>query len=101
IDGWLDLTCLRDLAGRLPPADNFPPFVAKNPFAEAGSVFSLIDGGDQLVHHPAEDFVATVGRFFAEAAADPDVVAIKTTLYRVGERSPVVDALVDAARAGK
>ena len=100
-DGWLDLTCLRDLAGRLPPADNYPAFRPADPFAGADSLFRLIDDGDQLVHHPFDDFRSTVVRFLEEAAADPEVAAIKITLYRTGERSPVVDALVAAAERGK
>jgi polyphosphate kinase len=64
-------------------------------------VFELIDEGDRLVHHPYEDFGATVGRFLEDAAADPAVVGIKMTLYRVGERSALVDALVAAAERGK
>ncbi len=101
VDGWLDLACLRDLAGRLPESDSYPPFHPVDPFAGAESVFELIDDGDRLVHHPFEDFTPTVVRLLEEAAADPAVAAIKMTLYRTGERSPVVDALVRAAEAGK
>ncbi len=98
--GWLDLSVLKDLAGRLPAADQYPPVVARDPFG-AGSVLERIDQGDQLVHHPYDDFEATVTRFIEEAAVAEDVAAIKITLYRVGERSRLIDALVRAAEQGK
>lgn len=100
VDGWFDLTCLRDLASRLPGA-SYLPLRARRPFAEAADLFQLIDRGDQLVHHPFDDFDSTVGRFVADAARDPHVVAIKMTLYRIGDQSPIIDALVDAATRGK
>src|SRR5439155_8714682 len=56
---------------------------------------------DVLIHHPYDSFEATVERLLAEAAADPDVLAIKLTLYRAGGRSGVVDSLLQAVRAGK
>jgi polyphosphate kinase len=64
-------------------------------------VFDVISRGDVLVHHPFESFAGSVARFIREAADDPAVVAIKITLYRVGDPSPIADALLDAARAGK
>ena len=57
--------------------------------------------GDVLVHHPFESFAASVGRFVRDAADDAHVLAVKITLYRVGDPSPIADALLDAARAGK
>jgi polyphosphate kinase len=101
LDPPLDLSALRDLAARLPADQSFPKLQPRRPFPEGGSVFDLIDRGDLLVHHPYEDFTATVGRFLSEAANDPQVVAMKITLYRIGDRSPVVDALLTAAEKGK
>ncbi len=100
LDGWLDLTVLRDLADRLPAADQYRPVVARDPFGPA-QVLDQIDHADQLVHHPYEDFEATVTRFVEEAAVAPAVAAIKITLYRVGERSRMIDALIRAAEQGK
>ncbi len=101
IEGMLDLTALRDLAGRLPVDQSFAPFVPKRPFPPDRSLFELLDQGELLVNHPYDDFQDTVGRFLEQAAGDPEVMAIKLTLYRLGDRSPVVDALRDAAKSGK
>jgi polyphosphate kinase len=101
VDGLLNLGSLTQLPMLQEPALCYPPFRGGDPLASDASLWSLIDERDRLVHHPFDAFDATVVRFFREAAADPAVTAIKTTLYRAGEKSPIVTALVDAAGAGK
>ncbi len=105
LDPPLDLTVLREVANRLPASHSFAPFTPRNPLAPsslaASSLFEQIDRGDILVHHPYDDFSATVGRFLEEAATDPDVLALKLTLYRLGDKSQVADALLTAAQSGK
>jgi polyphosphate kinase len=98
---FVDLGALRELAS-LPRAElQYPPFRGRTPLPTDRSLFELLPHGDVLVHHPFDSFEATVERFFAEAADDPAVLAIKLTLYRAGGRSGIVDALLRAAAAGK
>ena len=106
VPGILDLSSLWQLYGLDRPALKDPPFVpATNPaFAEGEkpkSIFARLRERDVLLHHPYESFTTTVQRFIEQAAADPNVLAIKQTLYRTSGDSPVVDALISAAAAGK
>jgi polyphosphate kinase len=106
IDGLLDLSSLVQIYDVDRPALKERPFVpTTNPrFAEGEtpkSVFATLRDGDVLVHHPYESFATSTQRFIEQAAADPRVLAIKQTLYRTSGDSPIVDALIDAAQAGK
>ncbi|WP_025619656.1 RNA degradosome polyphosphate kinase [Salinispora cortesiana] len=107
VNGLLDLSALWQLYGEADRPDlKDPPFVpATHPRLAEGevprSVFATLRDGDVLVHHPYRSFATSVQRFIEQAAADPNVLAIKQTLYRTSGDSPIVDALVDAAEAGK
>jgi polyphosphate kinase len=107
ITGPLDLSSLWQLYHEVERPDlAYPSYVpATHPRLVEGdaprSVFATLRGGDVLVHHPYHSFSTSVQRFIEQAAADPDVLAIKQTLYRTSGESPVVDALIDAAEAGK
>ena len=106
VPGLLDLSSLFQVAGIDRPALKDPPFVpATHPaFGEREtpkSIFATLREGDVLVHHPYDSFSTSVQRFIEQAAADPDVLAIKQTLYRTSGDSPIVNALIDAAAAGK
>jgi polyphosphate kinase len=106
VPGLLDLSSLWQIYDVDRPNLKERPFVpATHPrFAEGEtpkSVFATLRDGDVLVHHPYESFATSVQRFIEQAAADPHVLAIKQTLYRTSGDSPIVDALIDAAEAGK
>ncbi|MCW2991178.1 MAG: polyphosphate kinase, partial [Solirubrobacterales bacterium] len=80
-----------------PYSRRIPPAFAD----DEGDVFAAIREGDILVHHPYDSFGATVERFVKAAVSDPDVLAIKTTVYRTSDDSVLVPALIKAAEAGK
>jgi polyphosphate kinase len=100
VDGLLDLRGLVNIDLPARAKASYPPFTAGRPFGDAG-VFSTLGVRDVLAHHPFDSFGETVVRFLREAAADPDVAAIKITLYRIGNPSAIADALLVAAKAGK
>ncbi|MBJ8343402.1 RNA degradosome polyphosphate kinase [Antrihabitans sp. YC2-6] len=106
VPGLLDLSCLWQVYGVDRANLKDKPFVpATHPaFGEREtpkSVFATLREGDVLVHHPYDSFSTSVQRFIEQAAADPQVLAIKQTLYRTSGDSPIVNALIDAAEAGK
>ncbi|MET0450741.1 MAG: RNA degradosome polyphosphate kinase [Mycobacterium sp.] len=106
VPGLLDLSSLWQIYGVDRPALKDRTFVPATPpaFGEREtpkSIFSTLRDGDVLVHHPYDSFSTTVQRFIEQAAADPNVLAIKQTLYRTSGDSPIVNALIDAAEAGK
>ncbi|MCR9090128.1 polyphosphate kinase 1 [Algiphilus sp.] len=92
------LMALPDLIDR--PELKYPAFTPRVHKGMAQDVFNTLRERDVLVHHPFDSF-APVLEFLRQAARDPNVLAIKQTLYRTGAKSPVVDALIEAARAGK
>lgn len=106
VPGLLDLTCLHQLSSLDRDELKDRPFVpATHPaFGEhetPKSVFATLREGDVLVHHPYDSFSTSVQRFIEQAAHDENVLALKQTLYRTSGDSPIVDALIDAAEAGK
>ena len=108
LPGPLDLTGLHGIAD-LPRDDlKYPSFIPKThpqladvESASPVDVFEAARRHDVLLHHPYDSFSTSVQRFIEQAAADPHVLAIKQTLYRTSGDSPIIDALVDAAEAGK
>ncbi|QDT67643.1 Polyphosphate kinase [Planctomycetes bacterium MalM25] len=103
VDGPLDLTSLMGLVKQVDRSDllhpRFTPHTPAN-LAEDKDLFEEIDRGDILLHHPFDSFRPVV-RFISRAADDPDVLAIKQTLYRTSGDSPIIDSLIKAAEAGK
>ncbi|UIN31533.1 RNA degradosome polyphosphate kinase [Microbacterium binotii] len=108
LPGPLDLRGLFDLSRIDRPDLHYPPHVPTTALAfqpgdnnERADIFAAIRKGDVLVHHPYESFATSVQAFLEQAAKDPHVLAIKQTLYRTSGDSPIVQALIDAAEAGK
>ena len=104
----LNLGGLFEIAGIKRPDLHYPPHVPTTAAAlttaeanEPRSIFASIRRGDVLLHHPYESFSTSVQSFLEQAAADPNVLAIKQTLYRTSGDSPIVQALINAAEAGK
>ena len=99
----LDLGGLRDLAAVDRPDLAPEPWVplAPPPLTGERDLFEVLAEGDVLLHHPYESFAASVEAFVERAAADPDVLAIRQTLYRTGTDSPIVAALIRASHSGK
>lgn len=108
IRGPLDLRSLGEIADLDRPELCYEPFVpgthshlAEVETSSPADLFGALRRRDVLLHHPYDSFSTSVQRFIEQAAADPHVLAIKQTLYRTSGDSPIIDSLVDAARAGK
>ena len=108
VSGMLDLRGLGQLIELDRPDLKVQPWVPITPPRlmppdedEPADVFAAMRAGDILVHHPYESFSASVERFIAQAADDPDVLTIKQTLYRTSGDSPIVQSLIRAAERGK
>jgi polyphosphate kinase len=108
IAGMLDLTGLWAIAGLERPDLQLPTWTPVVPARlvppdedEPVDVFASVRAGDILVHHPYESFAASIERFIAQAAEDPEVLTIKQTLYRTSGDSPIVQDLIRAAERGK
>ncbi|MGW0144825.1 RNA degradosome polyphosphate kinase [Streptomyces sp. NPDC003333] len=108
LTGPLDLTGLFRIASIDRPELKYPKFIAGThrdlaevESASAPDIFAALRSRDVLLHHPYDSFSTSVQAFLEQAADDPDVLAIKQTLYRTSGDSPIVNALIDAAEAGK
>jgi len=108
LPGPLDLTGLHGIVDLDRPELKYPAFVphthshlAEFESSSPADMFAAISRRDVLLHHPYDSFATSVQRFIEQAAADPHVLAIKQTLYRTSGDSPIIEALIDAAEAGK
>ena len=104
----LDLTAFHKIADLGLPALTYEKFKSRTVHAlsevdpeDTDLFFAAIRQGEILLHHPYESFTSSVVRFLQSAAQDPDVLAIKQTLYRTSGDSPIIEALIEAAEAGK
>ncbi len=106
LDGMLDLVDLGQLYRLDRPDLKNDPWVpvARPPWnvvESAGEQFAAIRAGDLLIHHPYDSFAASFESYVDRAAADPEVIAIKSTVYRTSDDTPLVPALIDASERGK
>ncbi|PZG14672.1 RNA degradosome polyphosphate kinase [Nonomuraea aridisoli] len=101
LPGPLDLTGLHAIADLDRGELSYRPFVPAEVINAEDDIFTVLRERDVLLHHPYDSFSTSVQRFIEDAANDPRVLAIKQTLYRTSGDSPIVNALIDAAEAGK
>lgn len=98
---YTDLAAIFDLNLPHLKFESFNPVVSPSFTEEGVGIFNVLKMGDQLLHHPFENFTASVEKFIRVASEDPKVLAIKMTLYRTGDNSPFIRSLIRAAEQGK